>query len=136
MVATRKASLTQIFQAGAIAGAIATVVNVVLFLIASAMGFFPSSVVTPMGQPFSVVPVIISSLIGALGGAAGYAIVQRFAKDTNRVFLIVAAVVFVLAFFNPFGIQNAPAGMIVTLELMHVVVAGLAVYFLTRFNRV
>ena len=132
----QKASIGQIAQAGAMAAVISAVVNAVLYLITSAMGFFPSSVVTPAGQPFSIAPVIIISVISSLGAAVGYWLCVRFARDPNRVFYIVAAVVFVLMFFNPFTLRGAPAGMIITLELMHVVVAGLAIYFLTRLSRV
>jgi hypothetical protein len=131
----QKASIGQIAQAGAMVAVISAVVNAVIYLIASAMGFFPSSVVTPAGQPLSIAPVVILSVLGSIGAAIGYALCVRFVPNPNRAFLILAVVVFVLMFFAPFGIQNAPIGMLVSLQLTHVVVAGLAVYFLTRLTR-
>lgn len=135
MVSTQKVSLGRILQAGLMAGVVAAVVNVVIFLIGSAMGFFPSSVITPAGQPLSLAPVIMMSLIPSIVAGGVYALIARFARNPSQIFLWVAAAVFVLMFFGPFSIKGATTGMIVSLEIMHVVVAGLCVYFLTRLSR-
>lgn len=131
----QKTSVAQIAQAGITVAVIAAAVNAVIYLIGNAMGFFPSSVITPAGQPLSIVPVVLASVIASLGAAVAYWLCVRFTRDPNRVFYIVAAVVFVLTLFGPFNLPGAPVGMIVSLELMHVVVAGLALYFLTRLGR-
>ena len=135
MVQTQTASFGKAVQTGLMAGVVAAVVNVVIFLIASAMGFFPSSVITPAGQPFSLVPVIMMSLLPSIVAGGVYALIARFARNANQIFLWVAAAVFIFMFFSPFSIKGAPTGMIVSLEIMHVVVAGLCVYFLTRLSR-
>lgn len=132
MVQTKvKPNLGWVFQAGLTAAALSTVVNAVIYLIASSMGFFPSSVLTPAGQPFSLAPVIIVSVVASLGAALVYALLVRFVGNPNRIFLWIAAAVFVLMFFNPFMLKGAPAGMLASLEIMHVVVAGSALYLLT-----
>lgn len=136
MVQTKvKPNPGRVFQAGLTAAVLAAVVNALIYLIASSMGFFPSSVLTPVGQPFSIAPVIIVSVIASLGAALVYALLVRFVSNPNRIFLWVAAVVFVFMFFNPFMLKGAPAGMLVSLEIMHVVVAGSAIYLLTRLSR-
>ncbi len=131
----QKTSVAQIAQAGAMAAVGAAVVNVVIYLVASALGLFPSTVLTPMGTPILVGAVIATSVIAPLVAAIVYALIVRFLANPNRIFLIVAAVVFVLMFFNPFMLKGAPAGMIASLELMHLVVAGFSVYLLTRSSR-
>jgi hypothetical protein len=135
MVQTQTVGFSKAIQAGLMAGVIAAVINAVLFLVASAMGFFPSSVLTPLGQPFSLVPFVVMSLLPSLVASLIYTLITRFARNPNQIFLWVAAAVFVFMFFNPFMLKGAPAGMLVTLEIMHVVVAGLCIYFLTRLHR-
>lgn len=135
MVRAPTVNFGRAIQTGLMAGVVAAVINAVLYLITSAMGFFPSSVITPAGQPFSLIPVIAMSLLPSVVAGIVYALIARFAQNPNRIFLWVAAAVFVFMFFSPFSLKGAPTGMIVTLEIMHVVVAGLVVYFLTRLSR-
>ena len=133
--ASQKPSAGHIFQAGLIAGVASALVNATLYLITSALGFFPGNVLTPAGQPCSLAPVIIVSLVSSLGAAAVYALLVRYTANPKRIFMWVAAVVFVLMFFNPFMLQGAPPSMIVSLEIMHGVVAGFSIYLLTRLSR-
>lgn len=133
--ASPKPTAGRIFQAGLTAGIASALVNAILYLITSSMGFFPSSVVTPAGQPFSLAPVVIVSAVASLGAAVVYALLVRYTANPNRIFMWVAAVVFVLMFFNPFMLKGAPPSMIVSLEIMHGVVAGFSIYLLTRLSR-
>jgi hypothetical protein len=129
-----KVSLSQIWQSGAIALIAAVVVNALLFLVGSALGVFPPTALTPMGVPVTIGAVILMSVLGTLVGVIGYTVLSRFLipANTNRWFTILAIIVIVAMLFSPFGIQNAPLAQIVILELMHLVVAGALVYFLTR----
>lgn len=133
--ASHKPTAGRIFQAGLTAGLASALVNAILYLVTSSMGFFPSSVLTPAGQPFSLAPVILVSAVASLGAALVYALLVRFTANPNRIFMWVAAVVFVFMFFNPFMLKGAPASMIVSLEIMHLVVAGFSIYLLTRLSR-
>lgn len=127
-----KSSIATIWRNGVTAALVATVINVILYYIGAAFGAFPPEVLTPMGQPITVVAVIGMSAATILLGTLAYTILNRFIADPNRWFLIATAIVFIIMIPGPLGIANAPILMIVLLEVMHVVAAGAALYFLTR----
>ena len=127
-------SVGRVLSLAAIAGVISAIVNVLLFQIGLATGAIPGDLIIPnAGEPLSAVPVIIASLLPSLVGGIVLVILNRFAKNPLRIFNIVAAVIVLLSFFSPFSIPNVPIGMVVILELMHVVVAGVVVYVFNRF---
>ena len=123
--------------AAPLAGAIAAVLNTVLFFIGSAINLIDSSVMIPgANAPLSVVPIIASSIIPSILAGAVLAGMNYFLSKPWRVFTIVAAVLLVLSFANPFmGIPGIPMGMGIWLDIMHVVVAGSVVYCFGRFTR-
>lgn len=83
------------------------------------------------GQPLTVVPVLISSLVPSLIGACIYVLFEKFSKNGWRNFRILALILFVLTLANPFmGIPGVTMGYATVLDLMHVVVAGSLMYFL------
>ena len=84
------------------------------------------------GQPFSVVPVIIFSFFPVVVAGLVFLLLLRFTAQPKRIFYIVAAVIFALMIFTPFTLAGAPRQTIVMLELMHVVVAGGAVWAVSR----
>lgn len=127
-----KPSLATIWRNGVTAAVVATVINVILYTIGAALGGFPQDVITPMGQPITVIIVIASSAVAILLGTLVYTILSRYTANPNRWFLIITAIVFIVMLPNPLMIANAPVLMIVLLELMHIVTAGAALYFLTR----
>ena len=117
---------------------VAAVVNAIIFGIARALDTIPLEVVIsgPTGdEPLGLVPVIFASIFGVLGAAVVFALCARFSTRPARLFQIIAAVVLVLSFVSPFTISGAPAEMIVTLILMHVVVWAAAVVILPRSYR-
>jgi len=75
----------------------------------------------------SFVPAIFAGLL--------LAILARFSRRPGRVFVAISAVVLVISFATPFGIEGAPLGIILALEIMHVVAAVAIVYVLSRFAR-
>lgn len=75
--------------------------------------------------------VVLASVVGALGATVVYAGFDRFVPDADRWFRIVAGVVLLASFVTPFTIPGAPLGMIATLLVMHVVVAGVSVWVFT-----
>jgi len=116
-----------------LAGLIAAAINAVLFYIGTATGAIPANLIIPnAGQPLSIVPVIVASFMPTIVAGLLLALLNRFTKQPLRIFNIIAIIVFVLAFFSPFSIPGAPVGMIVILELMHVVVTGVV---LVAFNQ-
>ncbi|HMN30180.1 MAG TPA: DUF6069 family protein [Caldilineaceae bacterium] len=127
-----------IWRNGLLATAVSAVVNAVLYLVGSALGGFPSDVITPLGYPVTLVPVLVMSIVPVLLGTLAYWLLTRFTDRANRWFIILVAVVFVAMFFGPPDLRSAgaPMLMVVLLEVMHVVTAGAAIYFLTRSSSV
>ena len=92
--------------------------------------------ITPDFQPLTLGPVVVSSVVGALGATLVFAVVGRFARRPIRLFRIIAVVVLVLSFLNPVvALSDAGLLMILTLEFMHVVAAAISVGLLTTLGR-
>lgn len=116
-----------------LAGLIAAVLNAILFLIGSSTGAIPADFIIPnAGQPLTLVPVLVASFVPAIAGGLVLALLNRFTKRPLRIFTIITLLILVLSFMSPLSIPGAPVGMIVILELMHVVVVGVV---LIAFNR-
>jgi hypothetical protein len=127
-----KPSTGAIWRNGLIATVVSAVGNAILFLVGAALGGFPSDVLTPMGQPITIAPVLLLSIVPVLLGTLAYWLLNRLPINANLWFTVVVAVAFLAMFPGPLGIVGAPMLMKVLLEVMHVVTAGAAVYFLTR----
>jgi hypothetical protein len=123
--------------AAPLAGAIAAVINSILFFIGSSTGLIDSSILIPgANAPLTVVPVIASSIIPSIIAGLVLAGLNYFLSKPWRVFTIIAAVLLVVTFANPFmGIPGIPLGMGIWLNVMHVVVAGSVLYCFNRFTR-
>ena len=130
-----KPSIATIWRNGITAAVVAAVINVILYFIGAALGGFPQNVITPMGQPITAVPVIMMSVITILAGTLGYTILSRITANPNRWFVIATAIIFILMIFTPFSLQSAgaPMLMVILLEIMHVVAAGIAVWVLGKY---
>ncbi|MFD2570064.1 DUF6069 family protein [Spirosoma soli] len=119
-----------------IAGLAAAILNAILFLIGSSTGAFSPDYINPnTGQPITVGPVIMASIVPALVAGILLALLNRFTKNPLKIFNIIALVVFVLMFATPLMLPNAPMGMVVILELMHVVVAGVVVWVFNKYAK-
>lgn len=129
---TTKPSVATIWRNGAMATAVSAVGNAILYFVGAALGGFPTDVLTPLGYPITLAPVLIMSIVPVLLGTIAYTILTRLPVNPNLWFTIITGVIFIAMFFNPFTLAGAPALMIVLLEVMHVVTAGAAIYFLTR----
>jgi hypothetical protein len=102
----------------------AAVANALVYFAASGLGFIPQSVLvpTPSGEhPLTVAPVVVSSVVGAIGAAIVFAIIGLFAPRPVRLFCIAATVVLVLSFATPLTILGAPVAMILSLKVIHMV---------------
>jgi hypothetical protein len=131
-IQTSKPSLGTIWRNGLTAIVVAAVVNAVLYFISAALGWMPDTVLTPMGLPVTIVPVVASTVIALVVATIVYSILNRFTSNPNRWFTIIAVVVLVVSAVSPLGLPGAPTMMIVMLEVMHVVAAVAAVYFLRK----
>ena len=116
----------------------AAVANALVYFAASGLGLIPRSVLIPLASgpaPLTVGPVVITSVIGAIGAAGVFALIGLFARRPIRLFRIVAAVVLVLSFAAPATIAGAPLSMILSMEVMHVVAWAVIVGLLTMLAR-
>jgi hypothetical protein len=104
----------------------------VLFLLGSAFGLFPATIVIPAsGQPVSLGPVLFMSVIAAIGGGIVYAILSRLTKQPKRIFRILAVIVLVLSFGAPSVFPNAPTSYYIALNVLHIVAAAMIPWVLT-----
>ncbi len=127
-----KPTLSTIWRNGLIAIVVAAVVNAVLYFIGAALGWMPATVLTPMGLPVTIVPVVASTVVALVVATIVYSILNRFTGNPNRWFTIIAVIVLVVSAVSPLSLPGAPAMMIVLLELMHLVAGIAAIYFLRQ----
>jgi hypothetical protein len=123
-------------KAALVAAFLAATGNSLLYLIYYVTGIIPWSMLSP-GRGVSITPrlVFLVSIGGALGGTLLYAIIRRSASDPVRMFKLVAGVVLILSFIAPFLIDTFTPGLILALDLMHVVVFAATVWALTVWMR-
>jgi hypothetical protein len=111
---------------------VASVANAVVYFVASALGAIPETVlVGPMSLPITLFPVVSATTMGAIAGIIVYALLLRFTRQSKRIFMGMAAVVLVLA-IGPTLTLGAPVGMVIALNVMHVVAGVAVVAVLTR----
>jgi Family of unknown function (DUF6069) len=136
MSSIEKIAAKKLLWVAPLAGAIAAGINSILFLIGSAIGLLDESVlVQGMNTPITIAPVIMSSFIPSLIAGLVLGVMNYFLNKPFKVFRVVALVLLILSFANPFmGIPGIPLGMGLWLNVMHVVVAGTVVYCFGRFT--
>lgn len=129
-----KTSFGKIILFSLAAGLISTVINLILFFIGKAAGFFPDTVLIPnQNAPLNFVNFIISSIVPSLVAGLVMGLIYKFAKKPKKVFNIISIVLVLLSFINPFFIPGAPIMMAVMLNLMHIVVAGNLMYIFNKY---
>lgn len=132
---SERVAYRRLLWVGLLAGVVAAVVNVVVYLLASAVGAMPQDVVVPGQGPITLGAVVSVSFVPALLGALLFAAMGRFTRRPIRAFRVVAAVVLVLSFATPFTLSGAPVAMVVVLLLMHVIAAVVIAGVLTTLGR-
>lgn len=130
--ALQSTSHSGIVRSTVIAAVAAAGANGLLFLIGSAFGLFPETIVIPAsGQPVSIIPVLFMSVVAAVGGGLVYALLSRFAKQPKRIFRILALLILILSFGAPTVFPNAPVSYYIALNVLHVVAAAIITWVLT-----
>ena len=111
----------------------ATVVNAILFLVFHAAGIIVDTIFIQPNQPMTIVPIIISSIVPSLIATLVFFLLEKFTKNGFKIFRIVALVLMLITFINPFmGIQGVTIGYAVVLNIMHVVVVVALLYFIGK----
>ncbi len=131
VVRTERVVWGRLLQAGALAAVVAAAVNSLVYLVASSLGAMPQDVDAGGQGPITLPLVVAMSVIGAVGGTIVYGVLGRLVRRPVRVFRVVSAIALVLSFGGPLTIAGAPAAMVATLLLMHVVAASVVVGLLT-----
>ncbi len=111
---------------GLIGGAIAAVVNLVLYFGSHAAGVSYDGDFQPGVTSIPVPMIAISGLVMAIPATIVAVLLQRFTTNPARNYVIAAVVFEILSLGGPPGVKGLGTGAIVVMELMHVV-AGLAI---------
>jgi len=120
--------------AGVLAALLSVALNAVLYWLANALGAWSTQVVNPMGDPIDLSAVAFLSAGPPIVAAALAWVLIRWVPRGRAVFVAIS--VLVLAFFVLPPLQlGAPVGMVVVLELMHLVVAVPTVGLILRASR-
>ncbi len=126
-----KLNFKQIITAGAMAAAVSVIMNAILYFIFRGAGVFTDALLIQPNQPLTLVPIIISSILPSLIGASVFFLFEKYMNNGFKVFSIVALVLMVLSFANPFmGIPGISVAAGIALNIMHVVVALSLLFFI------
>jgi hypothetical protein len=129
-----KQPLLPYLKAGLLAGLVAALINVLLFFIFRQAGLITDTILLPNNEPMSVVPIIMFSIIPSFLASLVYYLLDRFTKRGYRYFTILAILLLILSFGNPFfGIPNVTVPYAIALNIMHVVVVACLLYSLKKF---
>ncbi len=135
-----KINTSALLKAAPLAAGVAAIINAILFFLGDATGIMDKNVGIPGSdgsvQAITVVPVIISSIIPTIVAAGVLMMLKRFTANPLRTYGILTIVLLVLSLGNPFmGIPGIPTAMGIWLNLMHVVVAGVAWFVFSRYTK-
>jgi hypothetical protein len=129
----KKVSFKNAFLAGLMAAGVAAAVNAILFFIFHAAGIISDTIEVQRGQPMTVVPVIMMSIIPTLVATLVFFLLERVTKNGYKIFMIVSVILLLLSFSNPFmAIKEVTIGYGIVLDLMHVVVVSALLFFLKK----
>ena len=131
-----KLSFKQIITSGAIAAVCSMIINALLFFTFHGTGVLSDSILIQPGQPLTVVPIIMASIVPSLIGASIFFLFEKYSANGFKIFSIISIVLLLLSFANPFmGIPNVTIGYGIVLNVMHVVVALSLLFFLKRAKK-
>jgi hypothetical protein len=121
----------RLLRVGVLAAVFSAIANALVLALASSL-FGP--VVIPPDEAVTFGQVTAASVAGAVGAAAIFAVIGRFARRPIRAFWGVAAIGLLLSFL-PIALAGATGSSAGTLALMHVLAAATNVVLLTRSGR-
>jgi hypothetical protein len=121
----------RLLRVGVLAAVFSAIANALVLALASSL-FGP--VVIPPNEAVTFGQVTAASVAGAVGAAAIFAALGRFARRPIRAFWGVTAIGLLLSFL-PIALAGATGSSAGTLALMHVVAAATNVVLLTRSGR-
>jgi len=87
------------------------------------------------GKPMTVILILFSSMLPSIIGAIIYFFFDKYSNHGFRNFSVLAVVLMLVTFANPFFIPNVPIAYAVALNVMHAVVAVSLLYFLNKTRK-
>jgi len=128
-----KLTLKQSLKAGVFAGLLAVLVNGILYTIFHSLDVISDNIYIQPGQPMTIIPIIISSIIPSILAAFVFFLIEKYSKTGYKTFTIIAVILLLLSFLNPFmGIPNVTVGYALALNLMHITVVVALLVFIRR----
>lgn len=127
--------LARLWQAGVLGAAVAAVLNAVIYVTARALG--TSFVVQPPNRDpseVSIGAVILITILPLLAATLVYGMLRRLTRRAFRMFIVLAAVVFLVMLIPPLGAARE-LSTAVALTLMHAVATAAILGALALFER-
>jgi hypothetical protein len=129
----KKLTFKKIIVAGLWAGITAAIINVIVFFVFHSTGVITDTIFIKPNLPLNPLPVLIVSIAPSVIGSIVFFVLEKYTNNGFRYFSILAAVLLVASFFQPFkAIPGVTVGYALTLNFMHIVVAGSLFYFIKR----
>jgi Family of unknown function (DUF6069) len=122
-------------KAVGIAAVAAAGANAVLFLIGSALRLI-DPFVTVNGQAILLPQVVMASIVPTLIAGLLLWALNRFTQRPLRIFNTIAIVFLLFSLSGPFtGLKDAPLGMALWLNLLHLAAGGIVLYCFNRLTK-
>lgn len=133
---TKNLNFKEAITAGLFAGIAAAVVNLVMYFVFHAAGFFTDDIMIQPGQPLSAVPVIISSILPLIIGSIVFFLLEKYTNNGFKIFAIIAIVLTALSMFGPFkNIPNVTTSYALALCALHLPPAAAILYFINKAKK-
>ncbi len=130
-----KLNLKQSLTAGLLAAVASSTINVVLFFLFKALGVITEDIFVEPGKPLTVLPVIISSIIPTMLAVLVFFLFEKFTNNGFRIFSIVTVILTLLSLAGPSFIPGVTIGYQIALDIMHIVVPSLLLFFISRARK-
>jgi hypothetical protein len=131
----RRTSLRTVFRAGAAAAVWSAAINAVIFVMGALSATLPDIGLLPNTAGFpALVPVIVVSAFGAIGGAAVYGFFLVRSRNPFHFFLVVAGIVTLLSLMAPLSLAGFGTDVVFLLTIMHVITAGLTIAYMHQID--
>ncbi|MEM8506284.1 MAG: DUF6069 family protein [Bacteroidota bacterium] len=128
-----KLQLKSLFRPMGLTILVSVILNILIFYIGQNTGFISKALpVLSDGSPIGLPAVVLASVFPVFVATLLLWVLSFVLKKYRVIFSVICFVVLFLSFATPFSIPNVPVKMAMTLNLMHIVVAGSVFYFLTK----
>ncbi|MEZ4711770.1 MAG: DUF6069 family protein [Caldilineaceae bacterium] len=124
-----------ILRAGAIGIVIAVGLNLILYFVSTTIGALP--IMSGLGQPITLAPVLNFTIGGGAVGTILYLILTRFfiRERANTIFVTIAALVLIGMSLTPItSIPEPTMATVLMLEIMHLAAGLPPMYTLTKMT--